>query len=133
MSDTQCRYEVSDTFPRARGPPRRLGPGQRGLEPPCHSQGGFSARGESPVTVRFADGAAPASATFWLVGHAARGTRRVEVFREPRPAGALKRDAAEARAEARQCQEDKAQLLGCPASITFSPWRQLHFPIGLMP
>ncbi|MFY0564218.1 hypothetical protein ACN28E_10235 [Archangium lansingense] len=20
----------------------------------------------------------------------------------------------------------------CPASITFSPWRQLHFPIGLM-
>jgi uncharacterized protein (TIGR02268 family) len=63
------------------------------------------------VTVRFADGAAPASVTFWLVGHAARGTRRVEVFREPRPAGALKREAAEARAEARQCQEDKARLL----------------------
>jgi uncharacterized protein (TIGR02268 family) len=63
------------------------------------------------VTVRFADGAAPATATFWLVGHAARGTRRVEVFREPRPPGALKREAAEARAEARQCQEDKARLL----------------------
>jgi len=21
---------------------------------------------------------------------------------------------------------------GCPASITFYPWRQLHFPIGLL-
>ncbi|WNG35368.1 DUF2381 family protein [Archangium violaceum] len=45
------------------------------------------------------------------MGQAAKGTRRVEVFREPRPAGALKREAAEARAEARQCQEDKARLL----------------------
>jgi uncharacterized protein (TIGR02268 family) len=35
----------------------------------------------------------------------------VEVFRESRPAGALKREADEARAEARQCQEDKARLL----------------------
>jgi uncharacterized protein (TIGR02268 family) len=63
------------------------------------------------VTVRFADGAAPASATFWLVGHAARGARRVEVFRQSRPADALKRERDEAQAEARQCQEDKTRLL----------------------
>ncbi|WP_395822926.1 type I restriction-modification enzyme R subunit C-terminal domain-containing protein [Archangium minus] len=25
-----------------------------------------------------------------------------------------------------------AAEVACPASITFSPWRQLHFPIGLM-
>jgi uncharacterized protein (TIGR02268 family) len=49
------------------------------------------------VTVRFADGAAPESASFWLVGHAAKGARRVEVFRQPHPANALKREAAEAR------------------------------------
>ncbi|WP_084609615.1 DUF2381 family protein [Archangium violaceum] len=43
------------------------------------------------VTVRFADGAAPASASFWLVGHTSRGTRRVEVFRQPRPPDVLKK------------------------------------------
>jgi uncharacterized protein (TIGR02268 family) len=63
------------------------------------------------VTVRFADGAAPASATFWLVGHAARGARRVEVFRQPRPADVLKKEKDEAQVEARQCQEDRARLL----------------------
>lgn len=63
------------------------------------------------LTVRFADGAAPESASFWLVGHSALGARRVEVFRHSRPADELKREAAEARAEARQCQEDKARLL----------------------
>jgi len=63
------------------------------------------------VTVRFADGAAPASASFWLVGHASRGTRRVEVFRQPRPPDVFKKERDEAQAEARQCQEDKARLL----------------------
>ncbi|MFY0581800.1 DUF2381 family protein [Cystobacter fuscus] len=63
------------------------------------------------VTVRFADGAAPASASSWLVGHAAKGTRRVEVFRQPRPPEVLKKERDEAQAEARQCQEDKARLL----------------------
>ncbi|WP_395848352.1 DUF2381 family protein [Cystobacter fuscus] len=63
------------------------------------------------VTVRFAEGSVPARASFWLVGHAARGTRRVEVYRQPRPADAFKREAADAQAEARQCQEEKAQLL----------------------
>ncbi|MET0403482.1 MAG: DUF2381 family protein [Cystobacter sp.] len=63
------------------------------------------------VTVRFADGTVPASASFWLVGHAARGTRRVEVYRQTRPADAFKREAADARTEARQCQEEKSQLV----------------------
>jgi uncharacterized protein (TIGR02268 family) len=63
------------------------------------------------VTVRFADGAAPASATFWLVGQGGLGARRVEVFRQPRPPDVLKKERDEAQAEARQCQEDKARLL----------------------
>ena len=68
--------------------------------------------GESvKLTVRFADGAAPETVSFWLVGHVARGARRVAVFGHRRPADALKREAAEARAEARQCQEEKVRLL----------------------
>ncbi|WNG38624.1 DUF2381 family protein [Archangium violaceum] len=63
------------------------------------------------VTVRFADGAAPASASFWLVGHAAKGTRRVYVFRQARPPDVCEKERDEAQAEARQCQEDKARLL----------------------
>lgn len=63
------------------------------------------------LMVRFGDGAAPESASFWLVGHAARGARRVDVFRQPRQADAFKREAAEAQAIARQCQEDNARLL----------------------
>jgi uncharacterized protein (TIGR02268 family) len=63
------------------------------------------------VTVRFADGAVPENASFWLVGHAARGSRRVEVFRQARPADVLKREASEAQAAAQQCHEDKARLL----------------------
>jgi uncharacterized protein (TIGR02268 family) len=63
------------------------------------------------VTVRFADGAVPATASFSLAGHASRGTRRVEVFRQPRPPDVLKKERDEAQAEARQCQEDKARLL----------------------
>ena len=63
------------------------------------------------LTVRYVDGTLPTSAGFWLVGHASRGTRRVEVYRQPRPADAFKREAAEARAEATQCREEKAQLV----------------------
>ena len=61
--------------------------------------------------MRFADGAAPASASFWLVGHAAKGTRRAYVFRQQRPPDVLKKERGEAQAEARQCQEDKTRLL----------------------
>lgn len=63
------------------------------------------------MTVRFADGILPATASFWLVGHVERGTRRVEVNRQPRPADAFRREAADAQAEARQCREEKAQLV----------------------
>jgi uncharacterized protein (TIGR02268 family) len=85
------------------------------------------------VTVRFADGAAPASATFWLVGHAARGTRRVEVFRQPRPADVLKKEKDEAQAEARQCQEDKARLLAErkePGGLMGTAWLERKGEVG---
>jgi uncharacterized protein (TIGR02268 family) len=85
--------------------------GKEGLTLHVIPKGDFLPGERVRVTVRFADGAAPASATFWLVGHAASGTRRVEVFRQPRPADVLKREKDEAQAEARQCQEDKARLL----------------------
>jgi len=86
-------------------------PGKEGLTLHVIPRGDFLPGERVKVTVRFADGAAPASATFWLVGHAARGARRVEVFRKPRPADVLKKEKDEAQAEARQCQEDKARLL----------------------
>jgi hypothetical protein len=62
---------------------------------------------------------APASAGIWLVGHAAKGTRRVEVFRQPRPPDVLKRERDEAQVEARQCQEDKARLLAEHDDVEF--------------
>jgi len=86
-------------------------PGKEGLTLHVIPRGDFLPGERVRVTVRFADGAAPASATFWLVGHAASGARRVEVFRQPRSADVLKREKDEAQAEARQCQEDKARLL----------------------
>ncbi|HYO51181.1 DUF2381 family protein [Archangium sp.] len=87
-------------------------PGKEGLSLHVIPKGNYLPGERVRVTVRFADGGAPARASFWLVGHAARGARRVEVFRrQPRPADALEREAAEAQAEVRQCQEDKARLL----------------------
>ncbi|WNG54668.1 DUF2381 family protein [Archangium gephyra] len=85
--------------------------GQEGLSLHVMPKGDYLPGERVKVTVRFADGAAPASASFWLVGHAAKGTRRVEVFRQPRPPDVLKKERDEAQAEARQCQEDKARLL----------------------
>ncbi|WNG35551.1 DUF2381 family protein [Archangium violaceum] len=85
--------------------------GQEGLSLHVMPQGDYLPGERVKVTVRFADGAAPASASFWLVGHAAKGTRRVYVFRQPRPPEVLKKERDEAQAEARQCQEDKARLL----------------------
>ncbi|OJH34465.1 hypothetical protein BON30_43900 [Cystobacter ferrugineus] len=83
--------------------------------------------------MRFADGAAPASATFWLVGHAAMGARRVEVFRQPRPADVLKKERDEAQAEARQCQEDKARLLAErkePGGLMGAAWLEREKPVA---
>lgn len=85
--------------------------GQEGLSLHVIPEGDFLSGERVKVTVRFVDGAAPASASFWLVGHVAKGTRRVDVFRQPRPPDVLKKERDEARAEVRQCQEDKARLL----------------------
>jgi uncharacterized protein (TIGR02268 family) len=62
------------------------------------------------VTVHFGDGAAPASGTFILVGHPARAVTQVQVFRHVRPVDVLQQEVREARAEARQCQEENARL-----------------------
>ncbi|OJT22953.1 hypothetical protein BO221_18820 [Archangium sp. Cb G35] len=86
-------------------------PGKEGLTLHVIPRGDFLPGERVKVIVRFEDGAAPASATFWLVGHVARGARRVEVFRQPRPADVLQKEKDEAQAEARQCQEDKVRLL----------------------
>jgi uncharacterized protein (TIGR02268 family) len=85
--------------------------GKEGLSLTVIPKGDYLPGERIRVTVRFSDGTVPASASFWLVGHASRGTRRVEVFRQPRPADVLKKERDEVRAEARQCQEDKARLL----------------------
>ena len=85
--------------------------GQEGLSLHVMPKGDYLPGERVKVTVRFADGAAPASASFWLVGHAAKGTRRVYVFRQPRPPDVCEKERDEAQAEARQCQEDKERLL----------------------
>jgi len=85
--------------------------GKEGLSLHVIPKGNYLPGERVRVTVRFADDTVPASASFWLVGHALKGTRRVEVFRQPRPPDVLKKERDEAQAEARQCQEDKARLL----------------------
>jgi uncharacterized protein (TIGR02268 family) len=85
--------------------------GKEGLSLTVIPRGDYLPGERVRVTMRFADGTVPASTSFWLVGHASRGTRRVEVFRQPRPVDVLKKERDEAQAEVRQCQEDKARLL----------------------
>ncbi len=64
-----------------------------------------------PLTVRFADDAAPASATLQLVVvPPARAERQVEVFRRARPASSFERELREARAENGRLQEENARL-----------------------
>ncbi|WNG26260.1 DUF2381 family protein [Cystobacter fuscus] len=77
------------------------------------------------LTVRFVGDSEPARAEFWLVGHLAQGTRRVEVFRHERPPQGAWRQVAEARAEVRQCQQDKARLLAereAPGGLMGTAW-----------
>lgn len=62
------------------------------------------------VVVRFADGAAPASAVFLLVAHPALSPRQVEVFRRPRPEASFQQETAAAKAETQQCREEVRQL-----------------------
>jgi uncharacterized protein (TIGR02268 family) len=101
--------------------------GQEGLSLHVIPKGDYLPGERVKVTVRFADGAAPASASFWLVGHASKGTRRVEVFRQPRPPDVCEKERDEAQAEARQCQEDKARLLAereGPGGLMGAAWME---------
>nr|WP_158502414.1 DUF2381 family protein [Vitiosangium sp. GDMCC 1.1324] len=101
--------------------------GKEGLSITVIPKGDYSPGERVKVTVRFADGTVPASASFWLVGHASRGTRRVEVFRQPRPPEVLKKERDDAQAEARQCQEDKALLLAereGPGGLMGAAWME---------
>ncbi|WP_434380580.1 DUF2381 family protein [Melittangium boletus] len=63
-----------------------------------------------PVTVYFEDGAAPTSVTFVLVVHPSQAERQVEVSRRERTMASLRQGERQARAEAQQCQDEKARL-----------------------
>jgi uncharacterized protein (TIGR02268 family) len=72
------------------------------------------------LTAHFADGAAPLSASFVLVGHPSRAARQVEVFRQPRTMASYQQEAREARAEAQRYREENARLraeLGRPDGL----------------
>jgi uncharacterized protein (TIGR02268 family) len=61
------------------------------------------------LTVRFADGAAPASATFWLEVHPAWAEQQVEVYRHPRPVESYQQEAREQREHAQRCEAELAR------------------------
>ena len=63
-----------------------------------------------PVTITFEDGAAPASVRFLLVVHPSEAARQVVVTRQPRSLTSYQEGEQRARAEARQCQEEKTRL-----------------------
>ncbi|MFY0571669.1 DUF2381 family protein [Archangium lansingense] len=63
-----------------------------------------------PLKVSFQDGAAPAGVTFTLVVHPSEAERQVEVTRKPRTLASYREGEHQARAEARQCQEEKVHL-----------------------
>jgi uncharacterized protein (TIGR02268 family) len=72
------------------------------------------------VVVRFADGAAPTSATFMLVGHPALGTRQVEVFRLKRTVEDYQKETQEERKKSQQLGQDleRMRLEHGPGGIT---------------
>jgi uncharacterized protein (TIGR02268 family) len=63
------------------------------------------------LTVRFKDGAAPASAAFWLVVSPGQVEPFVEVYREKRTLESYQQQVQEKDSQLRQCQEDNARLL----------------------
>ncbi|MFE8600892.1 DUF2381 family protein [Archangium violaceum] len=63
-----------------------------------------------PMTVSFQNGVAPADVTFILVVHPSEAARQVEVTRQPRTLASCYEGEQQARAEARQCQEEKSRL-----------------------
>jgi len=62
------------------------------------------------LEVCFADGAAPACASFLLRAHPALGLSQVKVFRAPRPVESFREGEKAAQAEAQHCQEEVRQL-----------------------
>jgi uncharacterized protein (TIGR02268 family) len=62
------------------------------------------------MTVRFKDGAAPMSATFWLVVQPARAEPLVEVYRSRRTVESLQQEVMDKALQLRQCQEENARL-----------------------
>ena len=62
------------------------------------------------VEVCFADGAAPACATFVLVVHPGLGMQEVKVLRQSRPVAHFQQVAKEAEAEVQQCRAEVRQL-----------------------
>jgi uncharacterized protein (TIGR02268 family) len=63
------------------------------------------------LTVRFREGAAPASAAFWLVVYAGQVEPLVEVYREKRTVESYQQQVQEKDSQFRQCQEDNERLL----------------------
>ncbi|WP_404362847.1 DUF2381 family protein [Corallococcus coralloides] len=73
------------------------------------------------LTVRFRDGAAPASASFLLKVHPAKAESLVEVYREKRTIETYQQEAREARAVALRYQEENARLIAeraAPGGLT---------------
>ncbi|MCY1072903.1 DUF2381 family protein [Archangium lansingense] len=71
-----------------------------------------------PLTVSFQGGDAPAGVTFTLVVHPSEAARLVEVTRQPRTLASSREGEQQARAEARQCREEKARLESACAGRT---------------
>ncbi|MFL5347647.1 MAG: DUF2381 family protein [Hyalangium sp.] len=63
------------------------------------------------LTVRFKDGAAPASAAFWLGRDAGKVEPFVEVYREKRTVESYQQEVQEKDTRLHQCQEDNERLL----------------------
>lgn len=64
------------------------------------------------LSVWFADGAAPVSASFILVAHPTRSTRQVNVFRRPRTADSLQAELLRKETELRRLGEENLRLRG---------------------
>lgn len=62
------------------------------------------------LSVSFADGAAPESATFLLIAHPTLATRQIDVFRHARPLKAYQQEVQEVRAENAQLRSRVQQL-----------------------
>jgi uncharacterized protein (TIGR02268 family) len=71
--------------------------------------GVLSAGRRLSLTVRFAEGAVPASATFQLVVHPTRAESQVNVYRLPRSAESFQVEARQERERAEQCEAQLAQ------------------------